>query len=103
VPEDIKRETESLPAENVLRTRPPSPRHYRRRLANLANVRVGLADVVRDLEEGMRDPATCRVLVYAYSSLANVIDAAREQIEFEERLSRLEATLKAQGRAFTAP
>jgi hypothetical protein len=74
--------------------RTPAPRRrYRRRLSNLSNVRVGLSDVIRDLEEGERDAVTSRVLVYAYSSLAGVIESHQKLVEFEERIAKLEGVL----------
>ena len=72
---------------------PPAKRRYRRRLANLDNVRCGLADVIRELEEGERENGSARVLVYAYSALAGVINDARELGAIAERLAALEAGL----------
>lgn len=54
---------------------PTPPRAYRRRLGNLDNVRAGLVAAIRGLEAGTIDPRRARVLVYAYSTLAGIMQA----------------------------
>lgn len=73
---------------------PPSPsatagqvRHRRRRLANLQNVKLGLADCIRELEDGTRDAGTARALIYGYATLAGIIQGT----DLEERIAKLEA------------
>ncbi len=71
-----------------------SPRRYRRRLANLRNVRTALADVVDALEAGTRDPSVARAIVYTLATMVAVFREEREArvaTVIEERLARLEA------------
>ena len=49
----------TAPAQATL----PPQRIYRRRLANLRNVRCALADALRDLEAGTMEPGKARVLI----------------------------------------
>jgi hypothetical protein len=72
-------------SENTAENRPPPPRR-RRRLANLSNVKTGLADVIRQLEAGEVDPKRANALVYAYSALAGVMQGT----DLEQRLAALE-------------
>jgi hypothetical protein len=72
---------------------PPSPRQRRRRLANLGNVKTGLADCIRALEDGTIEAGKARALIYGYSVLAGIIQGT----ELEERLSKLEAAAKHEG------
>jgi len=72
---------------------PPSPRQRRRRLASLGNVRTGLADCIRALEDGTMEAGKARALIYGYSVLAGIIQGT----ELEERLSKLEAAAKHEG------
>lgn len=72
---------------------PPSPRQRRRRLANLGNVKTGLADCIRALEDGTMEAGKARALIYGYSVLAGIIQGT----ELEERLTRLEASVKHEG------
>jgi hypothetical protein len=78
---------------------PPSRRRARRarRLSSLRHVRNGLAEVVRELEHGHRDPTTAKALIYAYSVLAGVIETNREQDDFGRRLAAVEATVAGRG------
>lgn len=71
---------------------PPSPPSKRRgrRLARLANVRTGLADVIRGLESGEIPPKLGNALVYAYAALASVMAGA----ELEDRVARIETELR---------
>lgn len=72
--------------ENTAIAATPGPRRrYRRRLKNLVNVRVALADVVCDLEELPPSVETARARVYALSTLAGVIEA-----NLQPRLERVE-------------
>jgi hypothetical protein len=71
-------------------TRSPTPqgsRPYRRRLANLSNVRVALADVIRALESDQMEANKARALVYALSTLAGIIQGT----DVEDRLAKLES------------
>lgn len=71
-----------------------SPRRYRRRLANLRNVRTALADVVDGLEGGRLDPGVARAMVYALATLTGVFREEREahaQTVLEARIAALEA------------
>lgn len=72
---------------------PPSPRQRRRRLASLGNVRTGLADCIRALEDGTMEAGKARALIYGYSVLAGIIQGT----ELEERLAKLEAAAKHEG------
>jgi hypothetical protein len=72
---------------------PPSPRQRRRRLASLGNVRTGLADCIRALEDGTMEASKARALIYGYSVLAGIIQGT----ELEERLAKLEAAAKHEG------
>lgn len=72
---------------------PPSPRQRRRRLANLGNVKTGLADCIRALEDGTMEAGKARALIYGYSVLAGIIQGT----ELEERLAKLEAAVKHEG------
>ncbi|ATB44839.1 hypothetical protein [Corallococcus macrosporus] len=72
---------------------PPSPRQRRRRLVNLGNVRTGLADCLRALEDGTMEASKARALIYGYSVLAGVIQGT----ELEERLAKLEAAARNEG------
>jgi hypothetical protein len=72
---------------------PPSPRQRRRRLASLGNVRTGLADCLRALEDGTMEAGKARALIYGYSVLAGIIQGT----ELEDRLAKLEATAKHEG------
>lgn len=67
----------------------PSPpkRRRGRRLARVANVKAGLADVIRKLEAGEITPKVANALVYAYATLASVMQGA----DLEERIARIEA------------
>lgn len=66
---------------------PAPPRRRRgRRLARIANVKAGLADVIRKLEAGEITPKVASTLVYAYATLASVMQGA----DLEERIERLE-------------
>jgi hypothetical protein len=76
---------------------PPSPRQRRRRLASLGNVKTGLADCLRALEDGTMDPSKARALIYGYSVLAGIIQGT----ELEERLSKLEAAARQEGHGRT--
>lgn len=60
------------------------PRHVP--LTTIQDVRRRLARCIKKLETGAMPPDQGRVLVYAYSKLAEMIRAA----DFEERLARLE-------------
>ena len=64
----------------------PPPRIYRRRLANLRNVRCALADALRDLEAGTMEPGKARVMIYGYSVLAGIIQGT----DLEDRIAALE-------------
>lgn len=79
---------------------PPSPRQYRRRLANHANVRTALADVLRKLEGDELGDKKARALIYGFAVLAGVISDERKLGELEERLAAVEA--RAAG-GFTLP
>ena len=68
-------------------TLPPQP-VYRRRLANLRNVRCALADALRALEAGTLEPAKARVMIYGYSVLAGIIQGT----DLEDRIATLERT-----------
>lgn len=57
---------------------PRLARSYRRRLANLDNVRTALADVFRRLETGDLDAKVARAMVYALSTLAGIMQAQTE-------------------------
>jgi hypothetical protein len=59
---------------------------YRRRLANLRNVRCALADALRDLEAGTMEPGKARVMIYGYSVLAGIIQGT----DLEDRIAALE-------------
>ena len=72
----------TVPAQPPL----PPPRLYRRRLANLRNVRCALADALRDLEAGTMEPGKARVLIYGYSVLAGIIQGT----DLEDRIAALE-------------
>jgi hypothetical protein len=72
----------TTPAQPTL----PPPRIYRRRLANLRNVRCALADALRDLEAGTTEPGKARVLIYGYSVLAGIIQGT----DLEGRIAALE-------------
>lgn len=65
---------------------PPTPRAYRRRLANMGNVRSALSDVLRRLETGEVETGRARALVYGYSVLAGIISGA----DLEGRIAALE-------------
>ena len=65
---------------------PPPQRIYRRRLANLRNVRCALADALRALEAGTMEPGKARVLIYGYSVLAGIIQGT----DLEDRIAALE-------------
>lgn len=69
---------------------PASPRKYRRRLANLANVRTALADVVRKLETSELEPRRANALVYALATLAGIIQGT----DLEQRIAALEERSK---------
>ncbi len=69
------------------KTRPPAPRVYRRRLANLTNVRTALADVLRRLEAGEVETGQARALIYGLSVLAGIIQGT----DLEQRIAALEA------------
>lgn len=64
----------------------PPKRRRGRRLARIANVKAGLADVIRKLEAGEITPKIANALVYAYATLAAIMQGA----DLEERLERLE-------------
>ena len=64
----------------------PPPRIYRRRLANLRNVRCALADALRSLEAGTLEPSKARVMIYGYSVLAGIIQGT----DLEDRIAALE-------------
>lgn len=64
----------------------PPKRRRGRRLARIANVKAGLGDVIRKLEAGEITPKVANALVYAYATLASVMQGA----DLEERLERLE-------------
>jgi hypothetical protein len=64
----------------------PPPRAYRRRLANLRNVRCALADALRALEAGTLEPGKARVMIYGYSVLAGIIQGT----DLEDRIATLE-------------
>jgi hypothetical protein len=49
-------------------------------------VRRGLADAIRDLEADTLEPGKARALVYAYATLASVMQGA----DLEQRLAKLE-------------
>ena len=72
----------TTPAQPTL----PPQRIYRRRLANLRNVRCALADALRDLEAGTMEPGKARVLIYGYSVLAGIIQGT----DLEDRIAALE-------------
>lgn len=72
---------------------PPTPRQRRRRLASLGNVRTGLADCIRALEDGTMDAGRARALIYGYSVLAGIIQGT----ELEARLVKLEAAAGHEG------
>jgi hypothetical protein len=72
----------TAPAQSPL----PPPRMYRRRLANLRNVRCALADALRDLEAGTMEPGKARVMIYGYSVLAGIIQGT----DLEDRIAALE-------------
>jgi len=72
----------TAPAQPTL----PPQRIYRRRLANLRNVRCALADALRDLEAGTMEPGKVRVLIYGYSVLAGIIQGT----DLEDRIAVLE-------------
>ncbi len=80
-------------SENLGLPPPPSPRQRRRRLVNLGNVRTGLADCLRALEDGTIEASKARALIYGYSVLAGIIQGT----ELEERLAKLEATARHEG------
>ncbi len=65
-----------------------SARRRRRQLANLQNVKTGLADCIRDLESNRTDPGKARALIYGYATLAGIIQGT----DIEERVAKLEAT-----------
>ncbi|QDE91902.1 hypothetical protein BHS06_24555 [Myxococcus xanthus] len=69
---------------------PPTPRQRRRRLVNLRNVRTGLADCLRALEDGTMEANKARALIYGYSVLAGIIQGT----ELEVRLAKLEAAAR---------
>lgn len=70
-----------------------SPRQRRRRLGNLVNLRCGLADCIRALEDETMEPGRARALIYGYSVLAGIIQGT----ELEERLAKLESSVAAKG------
>ena len=72
----------TAPAQGPL----PPPRIYRRRLANLRNVRCALADALRDLEAGTMEPGKARVMIYGYSVLAGIIQGT----DLDDRIATLE-------------
>ena len=72
----------TAPAQPTL----PPQRIYRRRLANLRNVRCALADALRNLEAGTMEPGKARVLIYGYSVLAGIIQGT----DLEDRIAALE-------------
>ena len=80
-------------SENQDQTPPPSPRQRRRRLASLGNVKTGLADCIRALEDGTMEAGKARALIYGYSVLAGIIQGT----ELEARLAKLEAAAKNEG------
>lgn len=80
-------------SENLDTHPPPSPRQRRRRLANLGNVKTGLADCLRALEDGTMEAGKARALIYGYSVLAGIIQGT----ELEERLAKLEAAARHEG------
>lgn len=80
-------------SETVVKTAPPPPRVRRRRLASLGNVKTGLADCIRALEDGTLDAGKARALIYGYSVLAGIIQGT----ELEERLAKLEASARREG------
>lgn len=57
-----------------------------RRLGNVANVKAGLADVIRQLEAGELETKRANALVYAYSVLAGIMQGS----DLEERVAALE-------------
>jgi hypothetical protein len=67
----------------------PSPpkRRRGRRLARIAHVKGGLADVIRRLEAGEIDARKANALVYAYATLAGVMQSA----DLERRVAAIEA------------
>lgn len=76
----------------------PAPRPYRRRLANLSNVRACLADVVRGIESGELADGRARVLTYALATLAGVMESEQAAGELDERLRVLEAAVRTRSR-----
>lgn len=83
----------AIMSETVGKPSPPSPRQRRRRLANLGNVKTGLADCIRALEDGTMEAGKARALIYGYSVLAGIIQGT----ELEERLAKLEAAARQEG------
>ncbi len=69
---------------------PPGPPPRGRKLKTLEHTRRALAAVVRGVEAGTLDLGRGRVLVYALSTLANVVETAREQGELLQRIIQLE-------------
>jgi len=93
---DERTKTQAAQGEAVASTGTPTPsprvkRPYNRRLGNLDNVKKGLADLIRGVEDGKVDPGVARTLTYSYSTLANVIVSARELEDNEQRIAALEA------------
>lgn len=80
-------------SENPGKSLPPTPRQRRRRLASLGNVRTGLADCIRALEDGTMEAGRARALIYGYSVLAGIIQGT----ELEARLAKLEAAAGHEG------
>lgn len=71
---------------NDPQTPTPPPRRRGRRLARVAHVKAGLADVIRKLESGALTPKVANALVYAYSTLAGVMTSS----DVESRVEALE-------------
>lgn len=69
-------------------------RHYRRRLANVKNVRTALADVLREFEGGRVNTTQTRTLIYGYSTLAGLIGS--EPRKLSSAPTSPEAAIKAE-------
>mgnify|MGYP005823140247 CR=1 FL=1 len=80
---DTQASLETVETGDAART-PPVKRG--RRLGNVANVRSGLADVIRQLEAGELETKRANALVYAYSVLAGIMQGS----DLEARVAALE-------------
>ena len=65
----------------------PPPKNYNIRLKNAEDVRRMISVALNDLRRGNVEVNICRTLIYGGQVLINVF----QQVNFEERLARLEA------------